>query len=144
MNINIQNTLKHLHADSSGGGSKAEDRDKSQSRKLQSYESHEVMSKACTNDDQMKTLLKSANPVNACYRESEQNKTLCKANSSCNQNLREETTFEKKNFVSQSRYSLIIVSNFYLFSICVCVCSTMCHTLKHWDIEMISMVLRGA
>ena len=122
MNINIQNTLKHLHADSSGGGPKAEDKDKSQSRKLQSYKSHEVMSKACTNDDQMKTLLKSANPVNACYRESGQNKTLCKANSSCNQKLREETTFEKKNFVSQSRYSLIIVSNFYLFIQHLCVC----------------------
>ncbi|XP_057567030.1 telomere repeats-binding bouquet formation protein 1 isoform X2 [Hippopotamus amphibius kiboko] len=101
MNMNIQNTLKHLHADSSGGGPKAEDKDKSQSRKLQSYKSHEVMSK-CTNDDQMKTLLKSANPVNACYRESGQNNILCKASSSCNQNLHEETTLEKKNFVSQS------------------------------------------
>lgn len=103
MNINIQNTLKDLHADRSGGGPKAEDKDKSQSRKLQGYKCHEVMSKACTNDDQMKTLLKSANPVNACYRESGQNKTLCKAISSCNQNSHEGPTSEKKNFVSQSR-----------------------------------------
>ncbi|KAF5919626.1 hypothetical protein HPG69_000227, partial [Diceros bicornis minor] len=102
VNINIQNTLKHLHADSIGGGPKAEDKDKSQSRRLQSYKSPGVMSQTCTNDDQMKTLLKNANPVNACYRESGQNKTLCKANSSCSQNLHEEITFEKKNFVSQS------------------------------------------
>ncbi|XP_032342350.1 telomere repeats-binding bouquet formation protein 1 isoform X2 [Camelus ferus] len=102
MNINIQNTFKHLHADSSGGVPKAEDKDKSQSRRLQSHKSHEAMSKACTNDDQMKTLLKSANPVNSCYRESGQNKTVCKTNSSSNQNVCEETTFEKKNFVSQS------------------------------------------
>ncbi|XP_014710084.1 telomere repeats-binding bouquet formation protein 1 isoform X2 [Equus asinus] len=101
MNINIQNTLKYLHAESIGGGPKA-DKDKSQSRKLKSYKSHGVMSQACTNDDQMKTLLKSTNPVNACYRESGKNKTLCKANSSCSQNLHEETTFENKNFVSQS------------------------------------------
>ncbi|PNI63439.1 TERB1 isoform 2 [Pan troglodytes] len=102
MNISIQNTWKHLHADQIGRGSKAEDEDKSHSRQLQSYKSHGVMSKACTNDDQMKTPLKSTNPVHACYRESEQNKTLYKAKSSCNQNLHEETTFEK-NFVSQSR-----------------------------------------
>ncbi|XP_063653297.1 telomere repeats-binding bouquet formation protein 1 isoform X13 [Pan troglodytes] len=101
MNISIQNTWKHLHADQIGRGSKAEDEDKSHSRQLQSYKSHGVMSKACTNDDQMKTPLKSTNPVHACYRESEQNKTLYKAKSSCNQNLHEETTFEK-NFVSQS------------------------------------------
>ncbi|XP_058297059.1 telomere repeats-binding bouquet formation protein 1 isoform X3 [Hylobates moloch] len=101
MNISIQNTWKRLHADQIGRGSKAEDEDKSHSRQFQSYKSHGVMSKACTNDDQMKTPLKSANPVHACYRESEQNKTLYKAKSSCNQNLHEETTFEK-NFVSQS------------------------------------------
>ncbi|KAF3817767.1 hypothetical protein GH733_013054 [Mirounga leonina] len=78
MNINIQNTLKHLHADSIGRGPTAEDKDKRQSRKLQSYQSHGVLSSACTNDHQMKTLLKSANPVNACYRESGQNPfTLC-------------------------------------------------------------------
>ncbi|XP_034880937.1 telomere repeats-binding bouquet formation protein 1 [Mirounga leonina] len=102
MNINIQNTLKHLHADSIGRGPTAEDKDKRQSRKLQSYQSHGVLSSACTNDHQMKTLLKSANPVNACYRESGQSKTLCKAISSYNQNLHEGTTFEKKNSVSQS------------------------------------------
>lgn len=103
MNINIQNTLKHLHTNSIGGGPKAEDKDTSQSRKLQSYKSHGVMSKACTKDDQMKTLLRSANPVNACYRESGQSKTLYKANPSCNQNLQEGTS-EKKDSVSQSRY----------------------------------------
>ncbi|KAF4010765.1 hypothetical protein G4228_002481 [Cervus hanglu yarkandensis] len=103
MNINIQDTLKHLHADSSGDVPKAEDKDKSQARKLHGSKSHKVMSKACTNDDQVKMVLRSANPVNACYRESGQNKTLCTANSSCKQNLCEETTSEKKNFVSHSR-----------------------------------------
>lgn len=112
MNISTQNTLKHLHTDGIGGDPKAEDTDKSQSRKLQSYASHGFMSKASTSNDQMKTLLKSANPVNACYRESGQSKILCKANSSCSQDLHKET-FEKKDFVSQSRYSLIIVSDFF-------------------------------
>nr|KAF6411973.1 telomere repeat binding bouquet formation protein 1 [Rousettus aegyptiacus] len=102
MNINIQNTMKYFHADSISGGPKAEDKDESQSKKLQSCKSYGLMSKACTNNDQMKTLLKSANPVNACYRESGQNETLYKANSSRNQNLHEETTFEKKELVSQS------------------------------------------
>ncbi|CAK7318909.1 Telomere repeats-binding bouquet formation protein 1 [Vulpes lagopus] len=97
VNIDIQNTLKHLHADSLGRGPTAEDKDKSQSRKLQSYKSH-----GCADDHQMKTLLKSANPVDACYRESVQNKTLCKANSNYNQNLNGQTTFEEKNSVSQS------------------------------------------
>ncbi|XP_045047898.1 telomere repeats-binding bouquet formation protein 1 isoform X3 [Desmodus rotundus] len=101
MNISTQNTLKHLHTDGIGGDPKAEDTDKSQSRKLQSYASHGFMSKASTSNDQMKTLLKSANPVNACYRESGQSKILCKANSSCSQDLHKET-FEKKDFVSQS------------------------------------------
>ncbi|XP_017715718.1 PREDICTED: telomere repeats-binding bouquet formation protein 1 [Rhinopithecus bieti] len=101
MNMNIQNTWKHLHADHIGRATKAEDEDKSHSRQFQSYKSHGAMSKACTNDDQMKTPLKSANPVHTCCRESEQNKSLYKAKSSCNQNLREETTF-KKNFISQS------------------------------------------
>ncbi|XP_012515915.1 PREDICTED: telomere repeats-binding bouquet formation protein 1 [Propithecus coquereli] len=102
VNINIQNTLKGLHANNIGQGSKAEDKDKSHSKQIQSYKSYGIMSKACASDDQTKTPLKSANPVNTCYRESEQSKTLCKANSSCNQNLHEETTAEKKNFVSQS------------------------------------------
>nr|KAF6318961.1 telomere repeat binding bouquet formation protein 1 [Pipistrellus kuhlii] len=100
MKINVQNTLKHLHTDSIGP--KAEDKDTSQSRKLQSYKSHGFMSKAYTKDNQTKTLFKSANPVNACYRESGQSKTLYKANPSCNQNLQKETT-EKKDSVSQSR-----------------------------------------
>lgn len=126
MNIDIQNTLKHLHADSLGRGPTAEDKDKNQSRKLQSYKSH-----GCANDHQMKTLLKSANPVDACYRESVQNKTLCKANSSYNQNLHGQTTFEEKNSVSQSRYSLIIIfSNFYVFRYFLC--STLCHTVRPW------------
>lgn len=134
MNINIQNTLKHLHADSIGRGPTAEDKDKSKSRKLQSYQSHGVLSTACTNDHQMKTLLKSANPVTACYRESGQNKNLCKANSSYNQNLHEGATFEKKNSVSQSRYSLIIVSNFYVF-IQVFFCAVLCATLLNPRIQ---------
>ncbi|XP_037018621.2 telomere repeats-binding bouquet formation protein 1 [Artibeus jamaicensis] len=100
-NISTPNTLKHLHTDGIGGDPKAEDVDTSQSRKPQSYASRGFISKACTSDDQMKTPLKSANPVNACYRESGQNKTLCEANSSCNQDLHKET-FEKKDFVSQS------------------------------------------
>ncbi|KAK2085219.1 Telomere repeats-binding bouquet formation protein 1 [Saguinus oedipus] len=100
MNISIQNTWKNLHGDHIGRGTKAEDKDKSHSGQLQSYKSHGVMSKTCTNDDQMKTPLKSANPVHACYRQSERNKTLYKAKSNCNQNLHEET-FEN-NFASQS------------------------------------------
>ena len=63
MNINIQDTLKHFHADSSGGVPKAEDKDKSQARKLHASKSHKVTSKACTNDDQVKMELRSANPV---------------------------------------------------------------------------------
>ncbi|XP_058135874.1 telomere repeats-binding bouquet formation protein 1 [Dasypus novemcinctus] len=102
MNINIQNTLKHLHAENISGGTKAENKDKSQPSQPQNYKFHVVVNKACTNDDQVKTLLKSTNPVNACYRESGQNKTSYKANSSCNQNLYEETTCEKKKFASPS------------------------------------------
>ena len=137
MNLNIQDTLKHLHADSSGGVPKAEDKDKSQARKLHGSKSHKVMSKACTNDDQVKMVLRSANPVNACYRESGKNKTLCTANSSCKQNLCEETTSEKKNFVSQSRYNLIIVSNFYLLiqHLCVCVHVVQCAILLSTGIQ---------
>ena len=95
------------------------------------------MSKACTNDDQVKMVLRSANPVNACYRESGKNKTLCTANSSCKQNLCEETTSEKKNFVSQSRYNLIIVSNFYLLiqHLCVCVHVVQCAILLSTGIQ---------
>lgn len=117
MNINIQNTLKHLHGDSIGRGPEAEDKDESQSRKLPSCKSHGILTTACTNDRQMKTLLKSTNPVDACYKESGQNKTLYKADSSYSQNLHERTNYEKKNSVSQSRYSLIIVSNFIYSSI---------------------------
>ncbi|XP_021112593.1 telomere repeats-binding bouquet formation protein 1 isoform X5 [Heterocephalus glaber] len=101
MKINIQDTLKHLHADTVGGTT-AEDKDKSQPRELQSSESLGVISKACASDDQTKTLLKNADPVNALYTDSGQNKALHKATSSCNQNLHEETIFSKKNFISQS------------------------------------------
>ncbi|XP_035867860.1 telomere repeats-binding bouquet formation protein 1 isoform X2 [Phyllostomus discolor] len=103
MNISTQNTLKHLHTDGTGGDPKAEDMNENQPRKLRSYASRGFTSKACasTSDDQMKTLVTSANPVNACYRESGQNKTLCRANSSCNQDSHKET-FGKKDFVSQS------------------------------------------
>ncbi|XP_076988770.1 telomere repeats-binding bouquet formation protein 1 isoform X3 [Tamandua tetradactyla] len=100
MSINIQNTLKHLHTESISGDTKAEDKDKSQSSQPQDYKSHGVMNKVCAYDEQVKTLLKSANPVNACYREHVQNKTSYNANSSCNQNLREEVPSEKKNFAS--------------------------------------------
>lgn len=144
MNINTQNTWKHLRADSSGGGLKAEDeKDKSQSRKPQSFKSQGVMSKARTNDDQMKTLLKSANPVNACYRKSEQNETLWKASSTCSQNFHEGTSSGKSFFVSQSRYNLIIVFNF-IYSAVNFLDSTVCHTIKHWDIEMIIYGLGGS
>nr|XP_023412304.1 telomere repeats-binding bouquet formation protein 1 [Loxodonta africana] len=113
MKISFQ---KHLHAHNIGRGAEAEDEDKSQSSQPQNYKSHGVTSKACSNDDQMKTLLESANPVNACYRESGKNKTSCRANSSCNQSLREETTFEKDNFASQSsdhvfKHPTLIVKN---------------------------------
>jgi hypothetical protein len=107
--INIQNTLKHPCANTTEGTKVENDKDKNQYRQLQNCKTGGVMPKACANDDQVKTLLKSANPVNACYREHGQNKTLCKINSSCNQNLHEKTTFDKKSFVSQSRYSLIVV-----------------------------------
>ncbi|XP_006155628.1 telomere repeats-binding bouquet formation protein 1 [Tupaia chinensis] len=100
--INTQNTLKQFHTDSIGGSTQAESKDKSQSRQLQGFKPHEAMSKACASDDQMKTLLKSANPVNACFRERGQNKTLYKGNSSCNQNFHEKAPFAKKNFDSQS------------------------------------------
>ncbi|ELW56773.1 Cytoplasmic dynein 1 light intermediate chain 2 [Tupaia chinensis] len=105
--INTQNTLKQFHTDSIGGSTQAESKDKSQSRQLQGFKPHEAMSKACASDDQMKTLLKSANPVNACFRERGQNKTLYKGNSSCNQNFHEKAPFAKKNFDSQSRSSIL-------------------------------------
>ncbi|XP_006863651.1 PREDICTED: coiled-coil domain-containing protein 79 [Chrysochloris asiatica] len=97
------NTKKFLHADNPDRGTQAEDVDKSQSSQPQNCKSHGVIAKACTRVDQMHTLLKNANPVSACYRESRKNKTLLKANSSCNQNLNEKTTFERDTFASQSR-----------------------------------------
>ncbi|XP_023565105.1 telomere repeats-binding bouquet formation protein 1 [Octodon degus] len=102
MKINIQDTVKHLHADDVGGTTEEEDKVKSQPRQLQSYKSHGVTSEACASDDQPKMLLENTNPVTASYMDSGQNKTLHKATSSCNQNLLEERTFNKKNFVSQS------------------------------------------
>ncbi|XP_013371568.1 PREDICTED: telomere repeats-binding bouquet formation protein 1 isoform X1 [Chinchilla lanigera] len=101
MKINIPDTLKHLHADNVGGTTE-EDKVKSQPKQLQPYKSYGVISTACASDDQAKTLLNNANPVNACCTDSGQNETVHKATSSCNQNLHEETTFNKKDFVSQS------------------------------------------
>ncbi|KAG8521733.1 Telomere repeats-binding bouquet formation protein 1 [Galemys pyrenaicus] len=102
MNINILDTLKHLHADSIGGGPKTEDKDTNKSRKPQSCGSRGVISTAGIDENRMKNLLKTANPVNACYRESGKKKTLDKTNSDCNQNLHEETITEKRNFLSHS------------------------------------------
>nr|XP_003471985.1 telomere repeats-binding bouquet formation protein 1 [Cavia porcellus] len=101
MKINVQDTLKHP-ADNIGGTAAEEDKVKSQPRQLRSSKSHEVISKACANDDQAKTLLKNTNLVNVCHADSGQNKTLHKVTSSCDQNLHEEMTFNKKNSVSQS------------------------------------------
>ncbi|XP_029425842.1 telomere repeats-binding bouquet formation protein 1 isoform X2 [Nannospalax galili] len=91
-----QNKLKQLCADSIGG-TKAECKDTDQAR-----QSCGVVSKACANDNQMKTLRKNTNPVNSCYRESGQNGTLNKTSSSCTQNLHGITTFDQKDSVSQS------------------------------------------
>ncbi|XP_054552861.1 telomere repeats-binding bouquet formation protein 1 isoform X2 [Talpa occidentalis] len=116
VNINILDTLKYLQADGIGGGPKAEDKDKSQSGKLQSCQSRGVMPTACEDDDRMKTLLKTANPVNACYRESGKKKTLHETNSNSNQNLHEEITIEKRDFLSHSsdpvfKHPTLIVKN---------------------------------
>ncbi|XP_004584205.2 telomere repeats-binding bouquet formation protein 1 [Ochotona princeps] len=100
VNINIANTLKQLHVDSTGERNKAENKKKRQSRQRQSHVPRGIMSKASENDDQVKTALKNANPVNACYRESGQNQTLHNTSSSCDQKLPEGTTFEKKNVIS--------------------------------------------
>ncbi|XP_049643373.1 telomere repeats-binding bouquet formation protein 1 [Suncus etruscus] len=89
MSRNTQNALKCLHENNIGGGPKTQD-----------CTSFEVESKACITEDQTKTWLKSTNPVNICYRENRQNKTLYKTSSNCNESLHEETTFEKKNFDS--------------------------------------------
>ncbi|XP_060041382.1 telomere repeats-binding bouquet formation protein 1 isoform X1 [Erinaceus europaeus] len=101
VNIDTQETLKHLCANSFCGGPKTEDKGKEQPKNLQNFKFRELMSKTCTSD-QMKILLKNANPVNACCRESEKNKVLYKTNSNCNLNLHEQTTLEKKKFVSSS------------------------------------------
>ncbi|XP_004690555.1 PREDICTED: telomere repeats-binding bouquet formation protein 1 [Condylura cristata] len=94
VSINTFDTLKQLQADGIGGDPKAEDKNKSQ---------FGVTSTACGEDDQLKTLLKTANPVNACYRESERKKTLYKTNLNCNQNLLEETNTAERNCLSHPR-----------------------------------------
>ncbi|XP_003499732.1 telomere repeats-binding bouquet formation protein 1 isoform X1 [Cricetulus griseus] len=101
MKVKIQNNLKHLCEDSIGSN-KAENKDINQSRQLHSFKSSGVTSKACANENQMKTLKKNTNPLNPCYREKGQNKILHKATSSCTQNLNEKMTFNQKDSVSQS------------------------------------------
>nr|XP_042133162.1 telomere repeats-binding bouquet formation protein 1 isoform X3 [Peromyscus maniculatus bairdii] len=101
MKIKIQNTLKHLCADSIGG-TKAENKDTNQSRQHPSYKSSGIISKACANENQLKTLKKNTNPLNPCYRERGQSKSLHKATSSCTQILNEKMTFNQKDSVSQS------------------------------------------
>ncbi|XP_042133162.2 telomere repeats-binding bouquet formation protein 1 isoform X4 [Peromyscus maniculatus bairdii] len=101
MKIKIQNTLKHLCADSIGG-TKAENKDTNQSRQHPTYKSSGIISKACANENQLKTLKKNTNPLNPCYRERGQSKSLHKATSSCTQILNEKMTFNQKDSVSQS------------------------------------------
>ncbi|XP_045149884.1 telomere repeats-binding bouquet formation protein 1 isoform X2 [Echinops telfairi] len=96
------NTQKRLHVDPVGRSAKADHKDKCPSSHTQSSKTPGAMSKACPNEDQMETLLKSANPVNACFRESRKKKTLGQANLSSSQNLCEETSFEKDNFAFPS------------------------------------------
>ncbi|CAH7073722.1 Terb1 [Phodopus roborovskii] len=99
--VKIQNNLKHLCTDSIGS-TKAENKNINQSRQLRSFKSSEVTSKACANENQMKSLKKNTNPLNPCCRERGQNKILYKATSSCTQNLNEKMTFNQKDSVSQS------------------------------------------
>ncbi|GAB1293532.1 Telomere repeats-binding bouquet formation protein 1 [Apodemus speciosus] len=101
MKVNIQTNLKSLCTDSIGG-TRAEDKDTNQSRELCSYKPSELMSKACANENQLKTLKKNTNPVNPFYREKGQNKIVHKTTPSCAQNLNEEKTFDQKDSVSQS------------------------------------------
>ncbi|XP_052023068.1 telomere repeats-binding bouquet formation protein 1 [Apodemus sylvaticus] len=101
MKVNIQSNLKRLCADSIGG-TRAEDKDTNQSRELCSYEPSELVSKACANENQLKTLKKNTNPVNPFYREKGQNRIVHKTTPSCAQNLNEEKTFDQKDSVSQS------------------------------------------
>ncbi|XP_006878968.1 PREDICTED: coiled-coil domain-containing protein 79 [Elephantulus edwardii] len=96
------NTQKHLNEDNVGRCAQAHDKDKSQFDEHKFYMSRGVRAKACTSHDQMKTSLKNANPINACYRENRKNDTLYNANSSSNQNLSKEAAFRKENFPSQS------------------------------------------
>lgn len=111
MKVNIQSNLKRLCADSIGG-TRAEDKDTNQSRELCSYEPSELAFKACADENQLKTLKKNTNPVHPFYREKGQNKIVHKTTPSCAQNLNEEKTFDQKDSVSQSRYSLMIIGLF--------------------------------
>ncbi|KAM4833441.1 telomere repeats-binding bouquet formation protein 1 isoform 2-T5 [Thomomys bottae] len=103
-----ENILKHLYSGRTRDNRAEEDKDKKQPGQLQS--SCDITTKACANDKQVKTLLKSTSPL------SEQKMTLRKVSSSCNQSLHEKTTFDKKNFVSKSsdgvfKYPIHIVRN---------------------------------
>ncbi|XP_031196965.1 telomere repeats-binding bouquet formation protein 1 isoform X2 [Mastomys coucha] len=99
--VNIQTNLKHLCADSIGG-TRAEAEDINQSRELRRYKPSEIMSTACANENQLKTLKKNTNPVNPFYKEKGQNKIVHKTTPSCAQNLNEEKTFDQKDSVSPS------------------------------------------
>ncbi|KAL1784013.1 telomere repeats-binding bouquet formation protein 1 isoform X1 [Sigmodon hispidus] len=101
MKTKIQNNFKHFCADSIGG-TKAENKDTKQSRQLQGYKSSGITSKACANDNQMKSLKNNTNPLRFCCRERGQNKILHKATSGCTQNLNENITFNQRDSVSQS------------------------------------------
>ncbi|XP_048211371.1 telomere repeats-binding bouquet formation protein 1 isoform X2 [Perognathus longimembris pacificus] len=87
------NTLKHCSTDDTKA---EEDKDKNQPGELQGSVSGDVTSKACADDNGVKTLLQSTNPFSG------QKMTLRKVSSSRNQSLHEKTTFDKKNFVSKS------------------------------------------
>ncbi|XP_075392829.1 telomere repeats-binding bouquet formation protein 1 [Tenrec ecaudatus] len=109
-------TRKHLHVDHLGRSAKADCKAKCSSSHTQNSETPGATSKACPNEDQMETLLKSASPVNACYRESRKKKTLGQASLSSSQNLHEETPLEKDNFAFPSsdhalRRSTLIIQN---------------------------------
>ncbi|XP_051025131.1 telomere repeats-binding bouquet formation protein 1 isoform X2 [Acomys russatus] len=98
--IKMQTNMQHVCADSIEG-TKAEDKNTNQSTQLHNYESSGVMSKACANENKMKTLKKNINPVNPFFRERGQNKILHKATLSCTQNLNEKETFDQKDPISQ-------------------------------------------
>ncbi|XP_008770474.1 telomere repeats-binding bouquet formation protein 1 isoform X2 [Rattus norvegicus] len=101
MKVNIQTNSKHLCGDRIGG-TRAEDKDTNQTRQLHSSKPSGIVSKACANENQPKTLIKDTNPVNPLYRAKGQDKILPKTTPSCAQNLNEEKTFDQRDSVSQS------------------------------------------